>query len=230
MDAGDAVQGKPIGTLSEGSYLVDIMNQVGFDVAVPGNHEFDYGMDRLRFLANRSNAAYTSCNFDNLTTGKTEFAPYVMESYGPTKVAYVGITTPETLTASNPAHFKDADGNLVASQIILAPDPGDALHRQQVEQGDLLPLPPRLAGHALQPPDEHQQGAHRAHPLGDEGGPGHAGHPHVELDHKDQVQHDVGQAGDHQKEQGGAAVSLGVVDAVKGVVEKQEHRPAEVDL
>ncbi len=113
VDAGDAVQGKPIGTLSEGSYLVDIMNQVGFDVAVPGNHEFDYGMDRLRFLANRSNAAYTSCNFDNLTTGKTEFAPYVMESYGPTKVAYVGITTPETLTASNPAHFKDADGNLV---------------------------------------------------------------------------------------------------------------------
>ena len=113
VDAGDAVQGKPIGTLSEGSYLVDIMNQVGFDVAVPGNHEFDYGMDRLRFLVNRSNAAYTSCNFDNLATGKTEFAPYVMESYGPTKVAYVGITTPETLTASNPAHFKDADGNLV---------------------------------------------------------------------------------------------------------------------
>ncbi|WP_162611520.1 5'-nucleotidase C-terminal domain-containing protein [Gordonibacter urolithinfaciens] len=112
VDAGDAVQGKPIGTLSEGSYLVDIMNQVGYDVAVPGNHEFDYGMDRLRYLVNRSNAAYTSCNFDNLSAGKTEFAPYVMEAYGPTKVAYVGITTPETLTASNPAHFKDADGNL----------------------------------------------------------------------------------------------------------------------
>ena len=109
-------------------------------------------------------------------------------------------------------------------------DPGDALHCQQVEQGDLLPLPPRLAGHAPQPPDEHQQGAHRAHPLGDEGGPGHAGHTHVELDHKDQVQRNVGQAGDHQKEQGGAAVPLGVVDAVEGVVEKQEYRPAEVDL
>lgn len=112
VDAGDAVQGKPIGTLSEGSYLVDIMNQVGYHVAVPGNHEFDYGMDRLRYLVNRSNAAYTSCNFDNLSAGKTEFAPYVMEAYGPTKVAYVGIATPETLTASNPAHFKDADGNL----------------------------------------------------------------------------------------------------------------------
>ncbi|WP_172623393.1 5'-nucleotidase C-terminal domain-containing protein [Arabiibacter massiliensis] len=113
VDAGDAVQGKPIGTLSKGEHLVDIMNQVGYDVAAPGNHEFDYGMDRLRFLAGKANATYTSCNFDNLATGATEFAPYVMESYGPTKVAYVGITTPETLTASNPAHFKDADGNLV---------------------------------------------------------------------------------------------------------------------
>lgn len=113
VDAGDAVQGKPIGTLSKGSYLVDIMNQMGYDAAAPGNHEFDYGMDRLRFLVNRSNAAYASCNFDNLATGKTEFAPYVMETYGPTKVAYVGITTPETLTASNPAHFKDTAGNLV---------------------------------------------------------------------------------------------------------------------
>lgn len=113
VDAGDAVQGKPIGTLSEGSYLIDIMNRVGYDVAVPGNHEFDYGMDRLRFLAGESNAVYTSCNFDNLTADTTEFAPYVMESYGPTRVAYVGITTPETLTASNPAHFKDSAGDLV---------------------------------------------------------------------------------------------------------------------
>ena len=40
-DAGDAIQGAPIGTLSEGGYLVDIMNQVGYDFAIPGNHEFD---------------------------------------------------------------------------------------------------------------------------------------------------------------------------------------------
>ena len=43
VDAGDAIQGAPVGTLSEGGYIIDIMNQVGYDVAVPGNHEFDYG-------------------------------------------------------------------------------------------------------------------------------------------------------------------------------------------
>ena len=47
VDAGDAIQGAPIGTLSDGGYLIDIMNEVGYDFAVPGNHEFDYGMARF---------------------------------------------------------------------------------------------------------------------------------------------------------------------------------------
>ncbi|PNV67216.1 5'-nucleotidase C-terminal domain-containing protein [Enteroscipio rubneri] len=110
VDAGDAVQGKPLGTLSQGADLVDIMNQVGYDLAIPGNHEFDYGMDQLRRLVDRSNATYLSCNFDNLETGATEFSPYTIETYGNVRVAYVGISTPESLTKSNPAHFKDASG------------------------------------------------------------------------------------------------------------------------
>lgn len=48
VDCGDAVQGNYIGTISKGEYLVDIMNQVGYDLAVLGNHEFDYGMQQLR--------------------------------------------------------------------------------------------------------------------------------------------------------------------------------------
>lgn len=111
VDAGDAVQGKPLGTLSQGADLVDIMNQIGYDLAVPGNHEFDYGMGQLHDLVDRSNAAYLSCNFDNLETGATEFSPYQIETYGNVRVAYVGISTPESLTKSNPAHFKDASGN-----------------------------------------------------------------------------------------------------------------------
>ena len=59
VDGGDAIQGGPIGTLSKGSYIVDIMNQVGYDLAVPGNHEFDYGMDNFLDLAeNRAEYPY----------------------------------------------------------------------------------------------------------------------------------------------------------------------------
>ncbi|WP_087881562.1 bifunctional metallophosphatase/5'-nucleotidase [Arabiibacter massiliensis] len=126
VDAGDAVQGKPMGTLSQGAYLVDIMNQVGYDLAIPGNHEFDYGMAQLRALVGRSNATYLACNFDNLATGKTEFSPYTIKTYGTTKVAYVGIATPESLTKSNPAHFKDKNGNTVYS--FCEDDSGQALY------------------------------------------------------------------------------------------------------
>jgi 2',3'-cyclic-nucleotide 2'-phosphodiesterase (5'-nucleotidase family) len=58
VDCGDAIQGAPIGTLSKGSYIIDMMNQLGYDVAVPGNHEFDYGMERFLELAGKANFPY----------------------------------------------------------------------------------------------------------------------------------------------------------------------------
>ena len=45
VDCGDAIQGDYIGMVSDGEYIVDIMNEVGYDLAILGNHEFDYGMD-----------------------------------------------------------------------------------------------------------------------------------------------------------------------------------------
>lgn len=128
VDAGDAVQGAPIGTLSEGSYLIDIMNELGYDIAVPGNHEFDYGMDRFMDLAAGLDCGYTSCNFMDLTTGQTVFKPYQMLTYGDTMVAYVGISTPESFTKSTPACFQDGLGNYLYS--FCEDSTGDALYRQ----------------------------------------------------------------------------------------------------
>ena len=98
-----------------------------------------------------------------------------------------------------------------------------------MEQGDLHVGPLRLTGQLLHPLEHHHQGGDGTHSLSDQGGPGHPRHPHVELDDEEQVQHDVGQAGDHEKDQRRFAVSLGVVDAVEGVVQKQEHRSSKVD-
>ena len=42
VDDGDSIQGEEIGTLSKGETIVDPMNEIGYDVAIPGNHEFDY--------------------------------------------------------------------------------------------------------------------------------------------------------------------------------------------
>lgn len=76
VDAGDAIQGGAIGTLSDGAFPVDIMNQAGYDIAVPGNHEFDYGMDNfLRLAEERAEYTYVCSNFINLKTGSSVFLP-----------------------------------------------------------------------------------------------------------------------------------------------------------
>lgn len=111
VDAGDAVQGKAMGTLTNGEYLIDIMNRCGYDVAIPGNHEFDYGMTQFNTLVARAKAQYLSCNFTDLRTGNLMFDAYAMREYGTgadkKKVAFLGICTPESLTKSSPAHFQE---------------------------------------------------------------------------------------------------------------------------
>ncbi len=113
IDNGDAIQGEAIGTLSNGDYLVDIMNFVGYDYAIFGNHEFDYGMDVALSLLENANAQYLSCNFMDLRTNAPVTKAYDIVTYGELDVAYIGIATPETFTKSTPAYFQDENGNYI---------------------------------------------------------------------------------------------------------------------
>lgn len=112
VDNGDAVQGDTVGTLSEGEYVIDIMNHVGYDVATPGNHEFDYGMDQFLALVKQAEFPYVSCNFVD-ATGNTVLNPYVILEAAGVKIAFVGITTPKTFTSSTPRYFQDETGAFV---------------------------------------------------------------------------------------------------------------------
>ena len=114
VDAGDAVQGGIIGLFSHGSYIITLMNELGYEVAVPGNHEFDYGMDRFKELSRMLKCGYISCNFRD-KTGKLIFPAYKMLSFGKKKVAFVGICTPETKTKSTPHIFQDENENFIYS-------------------------------------------------------------------------------------------------------------------
>lgn len=113
VDNGDAIQGAVLGTLSDGEWIVDIMNEVGYDLAIPGNHEFDFGMDQFLDIAkNQAAYQYLSCNFLD-KDGNTVLDPYAMVTYGDTDIAYIGISTPETLSKSTPAFFQDENGNYI---------------------------------------------------------------------------------------------------------------------
>ena len=111
VDDGDSIQGEPIGTMTKGEALIDLMNAAGYEIAIPGNHEFDYGMDQFLSLTEKAKFQYISCNFNK--EGELVFEPYVIKELGGAKVAFVGVTTPKTLTSSTPKYFQNEKGEFV---------------------------------------------------------------------------------------------------------------------
>ena len=111
VDDGDAIQGEPIGTLSSGKAVADLMSKAGYDAAIPGNHEFDYGMETFLEIAGNSTFPYICCNF--MKDGETVFEPYMIFDKGGKKIAFIGVTTPTTITSSTPKYFQDENGNFI---------------------------------------------------------------------------------------------------------------------
>ena len=115
VDAGDAIQGEAISTLTHGEAIVEVMNAAGYDYATFGNHEFDYGMDQLLdTIVPAAKYQYLSCNFARLDgTAIAGVKPYAIETFGSKKVAVIGISTPESFVKSTPTYFQDKDGNYI---------------------------------------------------------------------------------------------------------------------
>ena len=113
VSVGDFVQGGTLGAVSKGEYIVNLMNRVGYDAIALGNHEFDYQLSRLNELNAMSNTKFISCNFQKIGEDKSYFEPYTIISYGNVDVAYIAITTPETINSSSPAQFKNENGELI---------------------------------------------------------------------------------------------------------------------
>lgn len=113
VSCGDYLQGDVIGAISKGKAIVQIMNKVGYDVVAIGNHEFDYGVPRLKSLVKSMNAKVVASNFVKKSTGKPVFRSYTIKTYGKKKVAFVGVTTPESITKSTPAYFQNSKGEFI---------------------------------------------------------------------------------------------------------------------
>lgn len=113
VDAGDHLQGTAFGSMDKGASIVQLMNKAGYDLATPGNHEFDYGVDTFLQRAQEAAFPYISCNFYRQTDGVRE--ENVLDSFqayhfGKEIVAFIGITTPESIIKSTPTYFQDENG------------------------------------------------------------------------------------------------------------------------
>ena len=124
VDNGDFVQGGSIGTLTKGEAPIKLMNKMRYDVAIPGDHEFGYGMDRFNELVKMAEFPIISCNFNK--EGALVFKPYTIIEKSGKKIAFVGVTTPKTPIYTIPATFQDESGNFIYD--FLQDDTGDKLY------------------------------------------------------------------------------------------------------
>lgn len=116
VDIGDHIQGTAYGGMDKGATIIALMNAAGYDAATLGNHEFDYGMEGCLATIEAAEYPYVSCNFrheTNGTPGETVLDSYVIKTIGGAKIAFIGITTPETITSSTPSYFQDDAGNYI---------------------------------------------------------------------------------------------------------------------
>jgi len=115
VDNGDSIQGDVVGAVSQGELVIDFMNAVGYDYAILGNHEFDYGMDQIAKLAADANFPYIDCNvvYTGTQGNKLDFVkPYVVHEFDDMKVGFVGVATPLSIATSTPTFFQE-DGEFV---------------------------------------------------------------------------------------------------------------------
>ena len=111
VDDGDAIQGEIMGILTKGEAMIDLMNSLKYDAAIPGNHEFDYGSERFLELTEKAEFPFISCNLNK--DGELLLPPYVMKEAAGMRIAFVGVTTPLTMIASAPKHFQDENGEYI---------------------------------------------------------------------------------------------------------------------
>lgn len=124
VDDGDAIQGEVMGTVTKGEAMIELMNAMKYDIAIPGNHEFDYGMDQFLGLTKQAEFPYISCNFEK--EGELVFAPYIIKEAAGMRIAFVGVTTPRTLTASTPVYFQNENGEYIYG--FMQDDSGEKLY------------------------------------------------------------------------------------------------------
>ena len=132
VDNGDAIQGEAMGTVSQGEAMIELMNAMKYDIAIPGNHEFDYGADHFLDLAKKAVFPYLSCNLEK--NGERVFPSYVIKEAAGIRIAFVGVTTPMTLTSSTPKFFQDENGEFVYD--FLQDESGEQLYAAVQEAVD----------------------------------------------------------------------------------------------
>lgn len=101
LDAGDIFHGTPFATVELGESVAQVLKVVGYDAMSPGNHDFNYGQDRLVELGKVADVELLAANVKTIE-GKLRYGDCFVKEIGGMSVGLFGLTTPETVTKTNP--------------------------------------------------------------------------------------------------------------------------------
>ena len=113
VDIGDSIQGGTLGAISEGTAIIELMNKVGYDISIIGNHEIDYGIPKLLELENNLTSGYICANFCYRKNKTSIFPPYKILEISNKKIAFIGIITPLTFSQTSLSTIKDENGEQI---------------------------------------------------------------------------------------------------------------------
>lgn len=92
VDAGDIVQGTLYFSLNGGAVEYPLLDSLGYDIVIIGNHEFDNGLDSLAFRQKNMKAVRLSANYNfNNTKLEGQYKPYVIKEYAGKRFDIMGI-------------------------------------------------------------------------------------------------------------------------------------------
>lgn len=116
LDQGDIYQGDPVGSLTKGGAIVAAYNLLMPDVVIPGNHEFDDGLENFLSLVENSKFKWIAANIVDPVSGELlpGLEPYMIKEFQlPNneilRVGIIGVTTQDTKTMSFPQNTAGID-------------------------------------------------------------------------------------------------------------------------
>jgi len=125
LDAGDTVHGLPIANFFEGRTMIEVMNEIGFDAMVAGNHDFNFGMERLLELNEMADFPIMGANVVN-QAGETLLDSYEIFEKDGVRIGVFGLSTPDTLYRTHPRNVEGLDfvsPSLVAAEMVAHLEP-----------------------------------------------------------------------------------------------------------
>lgn len=122
LDSGDTFHGQTIVNLNEGEAIVHIMNEMGYDAMTLGNHDFNFGQERIKELDEMSDFPLLAANLDPLLV-----EPYVIKEIEGMKIGIFGLATPETTYKTHP---KNVEGLTFRDPAVVAQEMVDELSGQ----------------------------------------------------------------------------------------------------